>query len=185
MALSKEREKELTDYFIFKLWPEYPADLCEGVRQKGPRGEALKVWLKQAPTDEECERILGNLKAQVRYDRREKSMGNKPARWPHCRTYLYQRRYDDEITCMNLDEGESVAALATCKTEGCDCEVIGPRFKFCPDCYAKEHDPWLEMRRAKMEELGLLPYPGEAKSAYYRRLRDFNKNQLNLGDIGK
>lgn len=180
MALSKELEAELTKFFLFKLWPVYPTDLCGDVRKKGPKGQAKKAFLKIPNIDmDEAERILTNLKEQVRYDRKQKD----PARWPYMTTYLNQARYDDEITCLNADPEAPVSEIQTCSEEGCERECIGPRFNKCPEHWAKDHDPWIDMRKRKMEDLGLLPHTGETKTEYYERVKAWCKSHLDIADI--
>lgn len=177
MALSKEMTKKMTEFFLFKFWPAYPADLCGGTRKKGPKGEALKTWLKIPALDEdEANRIHNNMLAQVRFDRKDED----PTRWPHCKTYLNQRRYDDELSNEGFERGGDMIEQveAVCRVEGCTEPVIGPRFSMCVDHYAEKHDPWKEIRKGEIEKMGLLPRPGEGKREYYARMRDYYlKNQ--------
>ena len=186
MPLSKEQQKELEEFFLFKLWPTYPADLCGNARKKGPKGEALKKFLaiKNLDMDMAAD-ILRDIEAQVRFDRKEKSNGQEPARWPYMTTYINQMRWKDELSDDGYERGDKKPLISVCKTEGCEEEVIGPRFDQCPACFAKEHDPWVDIRMGKMEELGLMPHPGEPKTAYYKRLREYCKDHPKFNQIGK
>ena len=172
MALSKERTDILTQFFFTKLWPKYPDKLCGGTRKKGPRGEALKSWLKIGADEAEMERIYRNLDAQVRFDEK----ATDPARWPYMTTYLNQRRYDDLIDARTYDDDvEHLGLTKECRVEGCKRNTLGPRFTLCDEHYALEHDRYKQMRKDKMVELKLMPNTGEPKIDYYRRIKEWAK----------
>lgn len=123
--ITEQQEKDVTEWFINKFWPNYPAKFCG--RGKGSRGTALKHMLKVNPDESERDRILGNLKAQVR------AHSQKPPEqrnfWKIGETYVYNKLWEDEIeSCMEVKGQQQ---LKICSVEGCNDEVHGPNFKTC------------------------------------------------------
>ena len=160
-------------WFITDFWPRYPEDLCGSVRNKGSRGESIKAILTINPDAQERERILLNLDAQKRYDRKIRDSGEFVARWPACQRYLKNRRYDDMVGDISMRELAPEADAAKCSTPGCDQNVHGPRFKHCDRHLPLDNDPLRDARREKLRELNLIPASGESRHDYAMRCRDY------------
>ena len=119
--MAKPTEEQLNQWFN-TFWTSYPADLCNGKR--GGKVPGFKAFKKVATSEDEFNRILANMKAQIKADRSEKD----PYRWPFVSSYLNRCRFDDYI--MPQSENKS-PELKTCSVDGCNHDVHGPSFKFC------------------------------------------------------
>ena len=119
------QEKQVTTWFMDKFWPNYPAKFCG--RGKGRRAISCKLMIAINPDELEQERILGNLKAQVR------AHSQKPEQlrsyWKIGETYVRNQLWNDEIeSAMESKEKEN---LKICSNEGCNDEVHGQMFTEC------------------------------------------------------
>ena len=126
------------------LWLAYPSDLCN--KKRGGKQNALKAFKKINPDEKEFYRMMENMKAQVRADRKEK----EPYRWPFVSSYLNQARYDDAIE-SEIDRKERVD-LKTCCIDGCGNDVHGPAFRQCADHVENAHS---ELLTAAFKKTGL------------------------------
>jgi hypothetical protein len=127
----KPTEEQINAWFN-TFWTSYPADLCKGKR--GGKVPGLKAFKKVATSEDEFNRILANMKAQIKADRHEKD----PYRWPFVSSYLNQCRFDDYIMPSTGDiEREE---LKKCSVESCNNYVHGPSFKFCSFHIPSAHD---------------------------------------------
>ena len=136
--------KEIEEWFIKEFWPNYPGKFCG--RGKGSRGIALRHMLKINPDADERNRIIGNLKAQVR------AHSQKPPEqrnyWKIGETYVYNRLWNDEIeSAMEVKEKQNLK-----KCSQCDSDVHGPNFTACD-----KHVPsdWTDELRQAWKETGL------------------------------
>ena len=127
MKPTKQQETQVTQWFMDKFWPNYPAKFCG--RGKGSRAISCKLMVSINPDEKEQERIIGNLKAQV------KAHSQKPEElrsyWKIGETYVRNQLWNDEIeSSMEAKERQQ---LKTCSIEGCRNDVHGSAFKFCAD----------------------------------------------------
>jgi len=123
MKPTKTEEEQVGKWFKEVFWPAYPSSFCRS--GKGSRAKAMVSMLKYNPDKAEQERIIGNLKAQVRADKAN------PDRiyWSIGLTYVNNRMWDDEIeSAMEVKEKE---ALKICSRDNCNDSVHGPRFTEC------------------------------------------------------
>ena len=107
-----------------KLWISYPNDLCN--KKRGGKQPALKAFKKINPDEAEFNRMMANMKAQVREDRKNPK---DAYRWPFISSYLNQGRYDDYIESSTSKE--KAKSLKTCATNGCDSDVHGSMYTKC------------------------------------------------------
>ena len=123
--------EEMFDSF----WFAYPTDLCRGKR--GGKANALKAWKKINPDEKEFFRIMENMKAQIRHDRKDKDA----YRWPFCSSYLNQSRFDDiiESETVRIDRED----LKTCCIEDCKQDVHGSSFQYCAEHVPNAHSDLL------------------------------------------
>ena len=128
-------EKQSIDETFDKFWFAFPTDLCRGKR--GGKANALKAWKKINPDQAEFYRIMENMKAQIRHDRKD----SDSYRWPFVSSYLNQARYDDVIE-SEVDRKERVD-LKTCCIEDCSNDVHGPAFKHCAEHVKNAHSDLL------------------------------------------
>ena len=117
------------------IWFGYPTDLCGGKR--GGKANALKAFKKINPDQAEFFRMMENMKAQVRHDRKDKDS----YRWPFVSSYLNQSRFDDviESETVRMDREE----LSTCCIDNCNNDVHGKSFKYCPEHVPNAHSDLL------------------------------------------
>lgn len=111
------------DEMFKKLWFEYPNDLCN--KRKGSKQTALKAMEKLKLDEAGFNKIMDNMRAQIRYDRKDPDA----YRWPFLSTYLNQGRYDCDIPSMDTIKERQIGAK--CLVEGCNDEVHGPAFSTC------------------------------------------------------
>lgn len=116
-------EKQTVEEMFDALWFGYPTDLCRNKR--GGKKPALTAFKKINPDSKEFYRMMENMKAQVRADRKSPDA----YRWPFVSTYLNQARYDDVIA----SESERVQKqdLKTCSVDDCNNDVHGQMFSKC------------------------------------------------------
>ncbi len=93
MKATKAEEKAVTDWFMDKFWPNYPGKFCG--RGKGSRAISCGHMVKQNPDENERERILSNLKAQVRAHTQKPEQ--RRSFWKIGETYVGNKLWDDEI----------------------------------------------------------------------------------------
>ena len=119
------QEKQVTDWFMRLFWPTYPAKFCG--RGKGSRAISCKLMVAINPDEKEQERILGNLKAQVRaHSQKPEQMRSY---WKIGETYVRNQLWNDEIeSAMEVKEKQ---ALRICSVEGCGSNVIGEAYRHC------------------------------------------------------
>ena len=117
------------------FWFAYPTDLSRNKR--GGKQPALKAFKKIDPDEKEFYRMMENMKAQVRHDRKDKDA----YRWPFVSSYLNQARYDDviESEAVRMDREE----LSTCCIENCNQDVHGKKFKYCAEHVPNAHSDLL------------------------------------------
>jgi hypothetical protein len=130
----KPTEEQINIWFN-TFWTSYPADLCNGKR--GGKVPGLKAFKKVATSEDEFNRILANMKAQIKADRSEKD----PYRWPFVSSYLNQCRFDDYIMPVNDIERQE---LKTCKENGCRQDVHGPSFDVCSEHVPNAHREYMK-----------------------------------------
>lgn len=128
-------EKQTVEEMFNSLWFAYPTDLSKNKR--GGRPNALKAFKKINPDQKEFYRMMENMKAQVRHDRKDKDA----YRWPFVSTYLNQARYDDLIE-SEADRIERVD-LKTCCIENCNNDVHGQSFQYCAEHVPNAHSDLL------------------------------------------
>ena len=133
--MTKSEETKVTAWFKDTFWPNYPASYCRG--GKGSRAKAMIAMLKYNPDDEEMERIVNNLKAQVRADKGKTDR----VYWSIGLTYVNNRMWDDEIE--SVMEKKQAAQLNVCCIEGCHNEVHGPMYKHCSTHVENAHSDLL------------------------------------------
>ena len=151
------KEEQIKDWFIHQFWPVYPGKWCRA--GKGGRGEAMNAFLKKKKDadQEELNRILGNLKAQIRADK------GKPDRkwWVIGKTYCNNESWEDPVE-DDLDQ-EIEKKLCKC---GQPVEVNTE----CLKCYDKRaEDKQVHMQNLKA--LGLLT-PGLSLSELAQRCKE-------------
>jgi hypothetical protein len=128
-----KQEKQVTDWFMDKFWPNYPAKFCG--RGKGSRAISCKLMVAYNPDESERERILGNLKAQVRAHQQKPE--EQRSFWKIGETYVRNHLWDDEIE--SAMEVKTRQELKTCKMEGCRQDVHGPSFDVCSEHVPNAH----------------------------------------------
>ena len=119
------------------FWLTYPSDLCS--KRRGGKQNALKAFKKINPDQKEFYRMMENMKAQVRADRKTPDA----YRWPFVSSYLNQGRYDDAIESMS-DIKERVD-LKTCCIENCKQDVHGPAYQYCSGHIPNAHSDLLSI----------------------------------------
>jgi hypothetical protein len=134
MKPTAKQEKEVTDWFMDKFWPNYPARFCG--RGKGSRTISCKLMVAYNPDEKERERILGNLKAQVRAHQQKPE--EQRSFWKIGETYVRNHLWDDGIE--SAMEVKTVQELKKCSVESCNNDVHGPSFKFCSFHIPSAHD---------------------------------------------
>ena len=148
-----------------KIWWKYPNDLCKG--KKGGKAPALKALKRINPDEQEFNRIMGNLDAQIRHDRQDKDA----YRWPFLSSYLNQQRYDDEIPSSTINR--EVQELGTCSVDGCSDFVHHVGGRFCAFHIPSQHD---ERLRQAWTRTGLsIKDPDFAQKA-----RDYCKERMKV-----
>ena len=123
-----------------RFWNMYggrDARLCEGVKNKGPRGKALESWKKNVV---EADKVILALEAQVRFDEAAKKAGKWVSRWPMAVTWLNQSRWDCEIESHEALRAQTEVRL--CKIEGCEEPVLGPRYRLCATHLVRSTPAW-------------------------------------------
>lgn len=115
-------EKQSVEERFNAMWFGYPTDLCKGKR--GGKANALKAFKKVNPDEKEFYRMMENMKAQIRADRKDKDA----YRWPFVSTYINQARYDDVI---ESEQARVTEKLKECSVEGCKDDVHGQMFDKC------------------------------------------------------
>jgi hypothetical protein len=116
-------EKQTVDEMFDALWFGYPTDLCRGKR--GGKANALKSFKKINPGQKEFFRMMENMKAQIRADRKDKDA----YRWPFVSTYLNQARYDDVIASESVRIQKEESKI--CCVPDCLDPVHGTKFSKC------------------------------------------------------
>lgn len=152
-------------WVIEEFWPLYPADLCGDARKKGSRGQLIKYVERDKPDEKERERIIGNLRAQIAYDREKKRVGEDVYRWPYATTYWNNRRYDDEIGSHY--ELQQAAASRKCR---CGNETMGPGISYCVSCHPDTRG-MTPLLREQYKKMGLIRKPGESEADWALRVR--------------
>ena len=123
------------DEMFTALWLAYPTDLC--LKKRGGRQNALKAFKKINPDQAEFYRMMENMKAQVRADRK-----NPDAyRWPFVSSYLNQARYDDAIESES--ERIQIETLNECCIKDCTNDVHGKSYKYCAEHVPNAHSDLL------------------------------------------
>ena len=137
MKPTPSQEKQVTEWFMTKFWPNYPAKFCG--RGKGSRAISCKLMIAINPDELEQERILGNLKAQVRaHTQKPEQMRSF---WKIGETYVRNQLWNDEIESeMEIKEKSQ---LKICSIENCNNDVHGERFKFCAEHVPNAHSDLL------------------------------------------
>ena len=136
--------KQVTEWFMNSFWTNYPAKYCG--RGKGSRAIACKLMVSINPDTDEQERILGNLKAQVRASAQDPNRSY----WKIGETYVRNQLWNDEIeSAMEVKEKTN---LKKCSIDKCFEDVHGSAFKFCA-----KHVPsdWDDKLRQAWKETGL------------------------------
>ena len=118
-----------------RFWVSYPSDLCK--KKRGGKQPALKAFQKINPSEEEFNRMMANMKAQIRADRQDKDA----YRWPFVSSYLNQGRYDDMIDPV---ETKYVQEIKTCSMDKCSNPVHGPGFLVCSTHVPNKHSELLK-----------------------------------------
>jgi len=117
------------------FWFGYPTDLCKNKR--GGKQPALKAFKKINPDQKEFYRMMENMKAQIRADRKDKDF----YRWPFVSSYLNQARYDDVIASESVRMDKE--NLKTCSIDKCHNDVHGSSFVYCADHIPNAHSDLL------------------------------------------
>ena len=149
------------DEMFNKLWFAYPNDLCRS--KKGGKTPAKKAFDKLNPSEKEFNRIMLNLEAQARADRKDPDS----YRWPFVSTYLNQNRFDD----WTPEEERKKVDLDQCSFDNCTHEVMGRRFKTC-----QTHHRFEESKneiRNQLKKIGLSPNQGENRHDYAMRCKNY------------
>ena len=123
------------DEMFNAFWFAYPTDLSRNKR--GGKQNALKAFKKINPDQAEFYRMMENMKAQIRHDRKDADAD----RWPFVSSYLNQARYDDVIE-SEVDRKERVD-LKTCCIEDCRNDVHGSKYQYCADHIPNAHSDLL------------------------------------------
>lgn len=180
MKLTPEEAEQVTQWYENEFWPAYPGKLTRNKHgnrdNKGSRAYGLQACLKltNIASHEERIRILGNLKAQVRYDMQDPDC----TRWPMVSSYLNQKRFDDEIQSMSeLRERTEHKQCRKCKQE-----TLGPKYDLCAVHFYEEHDPHREARARSLQAMGLVQDPHETDHEYGKRCKKYLLENLLRGD---
>ena len=182
----KRLTDEVTEWFLTYFWQTYPGDLCGGNRNKGSRGVALKSMLRVLPEQEERDRMLANLQAQIRFDRQAGKTSDQVYRWPYCVTYINQRKYDDELESSTTIMNRITSGPAICSRNGCDRETQGSGVPYCDSCNEKKADPEIyELKINWLKNNNLLKKKGESVIQYSVRCRKKYAEILKTGTINK
>ena len=139
-----------------QFWNMYggrDAKLCEGTKNKGPKGKALESWKKNVENVVEPEKVLLALEAQVRFDKAAKAAGKWVSRWPMAVTWLNQNRWDCEIESHEQLQTQTREAKQ-CEMEGCNEPVLGPRYKLCSTHLTRSTPVWEQDKQLMAEFLG-------------------------------
>jgi len=177
--MTKEEQIQVCEWFEAQFWTTYPGDLTRnkhGKRDnKGGKTYAMECMLKVPNIEkpEEQKKIIGNLKAQIRYDRQDPDA----TRWPMVSSYVNRRRMYDEI--------ESTAELKlSLEKKLCKCgqETIGPKYSECGKC--------LESYAAKLEMMNILKEigvakPGQSLQELSRASREYLRTNKAYGKLVK
>ena len=128
-------EKQTIDQMFASLWFGYPTDLCRNKR--GGKTNAARAFKKINPDQAEFYRMMENMKAQIRHDRKDPDAD----RWPFVSSYLNQKRFDDiiESETERMDRVE----LRTCINTDCEQPVHGSKYKYCADHIPNAHSDLL------------------------------------------
>ena len=165
-------DKEKKDELFAKLWFTYPTQLCKGKR--GGKQPARKAFDKVCTSEEEFNRIMLNMKAQIRNDLNDPDA----YRWPFLSSYLNQRRFDDVI---EINE-KPVYVSEQCAERGCNNEVHGPKFNHCiHHLPTDKNDPILIKLREHYVKMGLVRQKDESKQSHLARCKAIYKQ--NVGKV--
>ena len=164
--MTKEETIQVIEWFE-AFWSTYPGDLTRnkhGKRDnKGGKTYAQECMLKVPNIEkpEEQKKNIGNLKAQIRYDRQDPDA----TRWPMVSSYINKRRMYDEI--------ESTAELKlSLDKKYCHCgeETIGEKFKTCAK-HTESHAQRLEMMNI-LKQIGVA-IPGQSLQELSQKCREY------------
>ena len=161
------------DEMFNAFWFAYPTDLSRNKR--GGKQNALKAFKKINPDQKEFYRIMENMKAQVRHDRKDKDA----YRWPFVSSYLNQARYDDVIgsEAERIDRED----LKTCCIENCNNDVHGSSFQYCADHVPNAHSDILAQAWKKTGiKYGSTDFVNECRVACRQNM---NKLTTKMNDI--
>ena len=122
------------DDMFSKLWTAYPSDLAH--KRRGSKPSAIRAFKKIAPDEQEFNRMMDNMRSQVRNDRKEKN----PMRWPYVSSYLNGAMYDDYIETVQTTEKREEAE---CNVVNCRNPVHGPMYKHCSTHVENAHSDLL------------------------------------------
>jgi len=120
-----------TEDMFSKLWFAYPTDLCKNKR--GGKQPAFQAFKKLKLDEDEFDRIMRNMAAQIRMDRQDKDA----YRWPFVSTYLNQRRFDDVIESVQTVEKQE---SRICTVDSCNNPVHGNSYSVCSFHVPNNHD---------------------------------------------
>jgi len=159
--------KQLEEGFD-RFWQAYP--------HKRSKGAAEKAWekvFKDVDYDDMFKEIMLAIDAQKRYRKDAAKSGTFIPQWKHPSTWLNQKAYLDEIPSTMEIKSQ---VLAVCKTEGCERQVLGPRFDVCHDhLVTRKDEPYRQQKIDYMTKHNLIPMEGESKFAYGLRCRNHLK----------
>jgi len=139
MKPTKSEEEQVLKWFMDKFWPNYPATFCG--RGKGSRAISCKLMTAINPDEAEQERIINNLKAQIRAHKQKPEQMR--SFWKIGETYVRNQLWNDEIeSAMEIKERVD---LKTCCIDGCDNDVLGQSYQYCPDHIPNAHSDLLSI----------------------------------------
>lgn len=123
---------------FYQAYPNKQAkSRCEGYYKKIDKDEHTRIMLA--------------LDAHKRWRREAQKAGEFVANWPNAATWIYQKRYNDELPCSTSELKEKQKTLI-CGMDGCNNEAIATGR--CLECEAKVPDWKTKILRKRWEELG-------------------------------
>ena len=152
------KQEQIQEWFIHEFWPVYPSKFCRN--GKGSRQQALNSMLKHSPDEDERQRILGNLKAQVLNDKK-----NPDRKW-WCIgvTYVNNQMWEDEI------ESHDEVIEGVKKFCHCGEPTIGEKYSVCAK-HTESHAARLKMMHI-LKQIGVAK-PGQSLQELSKASREY------------
>ena len=153
------------------FWPAYPADLCHN--KKGSKVESRNAMKKINPDEGQRDKILADMQAHIRYDRKCLKANEKVDRWTHAVRYVKYEKWSDEIPSHSDLQDKVNAHKCQC---GRDSKHKGG---YCDECWTKKYKDRLMMRDERIEHWkrkGLGQRKDETRPDYIERMKQSAKN---------